>query len=90
MRTASSRMSRTPAYWQHKARPGEVYAVLFPNGGEVALDLSEVAGGQILHMQWLDIKTSSWRAPQTVQAATALNLQAPGGGFWAVLVRALR
>ena len=71
------------------ARPGDVYAVFFPDGGEVTLDVSDIADGRKLRLQWLDIMTSVWRAPQTLQAGTMLDLQAPGGGFRAVLVRPL-
>ena len=71
------------------ARPGDVYAVFFPDGGEVTLDVSDIADGRKLRLQWLDIMTSSWQVPQNLQAGTTLDLQAPGGGFRAVLVRPL-
>ncbi len=71
------------------AQPGDVYAVFFPDGGEVTLDVSDIADGRKLRLQWLDIMTSGWQVPQTLQAGTTLDLQAPGGGFRAVLVRPL-
>jgi len=80
---------QNPAYWQYRGRPVDIYAVFFPDGGEVVLDVSDIADGRQLRLQWLDIMPSGWRAPQTLQAGTTLDLQAPGGSFQAVLVRPL-
>ena len=71
------------------ARPGEVYAVYFPDGGAVTLNVSAVAGGQQLRLQWLNVMESTWLAPQTEAVVSPLKLQSPGEGYWAVLVRSL-
>lgn len=40
-----------------RACPGQQYAVYFPDGGEVKLDVSETEGN--LQLRWLDIENSS-------------------------------
>ena len=66
------------------ADPGCVYAVCFLDGGQVRLDCSAAQGE--LAVRWLDVGASSWSAPETARGAT-LDLQAPGEGFWAVLIQ---
>jgi hypothetical protein len=70
------------------AEPGSQYAVYFPDGGTVKLDISEVQG--TLQIRWLDIDRSTWQKPQTVDGGGALVLRTPGKGHWAVLVRSSR
>ena len=67
------------------AQPGEAYAVYFPNGGQVALDVS-AAQGRPLDVRWLDISHSEWREPRNIDAAETLELTAPSEDHWAVLV----
>jgi hypothetical protein len=66
------------------AEPGRQYAVYFPDGGQVTLDVSEAKG--TLQVRWLDISRSAWQEPQTVDAGGTLELKTPGKGHWAVLV----
>jgi hypothetical protein len=68
------------------ADPGRQYAVYFPDGGAVTLDVSAAQG--LLEVRWLDINRSTWQPPQTVTPARALELKTPGKGHWAVLVLA--
>jgi hypothetical protein len=70
------------------AEPGEQYAVYFPDGGTVKLDISEAQG--TLQIRWLDIDRSTWRKPQTVEGGGALELRTPDKGHWAALVRSSR
>ncbi len=70
------------------ADPGRQYAVYFPDGGTVKLDVSEAKS--ILHIQWLDIDRSTWQQPQAIDGGKTLELKTPGKGHWAVLVRADR
>jgi hypothetical protein len=67
------------------AKPGERYAVFFPDGGEVKLDVSAAQGS--LQIRWLDIARSTWREPQTVNGGAILELKTPGKGQWAALLR---
>ncbi len=69
------------------AEVGRKYAVYFPDGGEVELDVSAVRGS--LQVHWLDVAHSTWREPQTVAASGTLELQAPGRGHWGVLLRSV-
>jgi hypothetical protein len=66
------------------AEPGRQYAVYFPDGGGVKLDVSVAEGA--LQVRWLDIHRSTWQEPQTVDGGGALELKAPGKGHWAVLI----
>lgn len=67
--------------------PGQQYAVYFPDGGSVELDLTQYRGASFA-MKWLDIGASSWRQSQRVVGGEeALMLKAPGEGHWAVLIR---
>jgi hypothetical protein len=68
------------------AEPGRQYAVYFPDGGEVKLDVSEAKG--TLQVRWLDIDRSRWQEPQTVTGGGTLELKTPGKGHRAVLVLA--
>ena len=66
--------------------PGRQYAVYFPNGGLVKINLS-AARGQ-LRSTWLDISNSRWMRETVVRGGAAATLQAPGQGHWAVLIKA--
>jgi hypothetical protein len=68
------------------AAPGRQYAVYFPDGGQVTLDVSAARGS--LQVRWLDISRSAWQDPQTVDGSRTLELRTPGKGHWAVLVLA--
>lgn len=66
---------------------GKQYAVYFPGGGAVKLDVSAADGP--LDVRWLDIERSAWQEAQTTGGGQ-LELKAPGPGQWAVLVSAQR
>jgi hypothetical protein len=66
------------------AQPGKQYAVYFPDGGQVKLDVSAARG--TLEVRWLDIARSTWQKSQTVGASKTLDLKSPNQGPWAVLV----
>ena len=66
------------------AEPGRQYAVYFPAGGAVRLDVSATPG--TLQVRWLDVGRSAWQAPQTVAGGATLELRTPGQGHWAVLI----
>ncbi|MGH2354404.1 MAG: hypothetical protein ACRDJN_22585, partial [Chloroflexota bacterium] len=83
--------SRNEAYCT--ANPGEAYAVFFPDGGNVLLDVSAVstAGGRGVTVRWLDIRGCRWTgepAPAEPEG-TRLRLVTPEeDGYWAAVVRA--
>ena len=66
------------------AEPGRQYAVYFPGGGQVKLDVSAARGP--LQVRWLDVNRSAWQESQTVDGGGKLNLTAPGKGHWAVVI----
>ena len=70
------------------AHPGEKYAVFFPDGGDVLLDVTAMGDHQ-LTIRWLDIRASRWSEPVQVEADQGgLRLQTPQEeGYWAVIVR---
>ena len=84
-----SNRSRNEAYCT--ANPGTDYAVFFPDGGDVRLDVS-AAEGRPGTVQWLDIRNCRWTgAPQAVlvDAASAAHLVTPAEeGYWAAVIKA--
>lgn len=67
------------------ANPGAEYAVYFPNGGEVTLDISKLKKPAVA--RWLDIMKSRWLDSQRVEGKSKLTLRCPSQGYWAVLVQ---
>ncbi len=66
------------------ADPGKQYAVYFPDGGSVLLDLS--AGEGPFRARWLDVLENRWAEEATVQGGEPARLAAPSEGQWVVLV----
>ena len=66
------------------ANPGKEYAVYFPNGGSVDLQISNQ--GKI-KMKWLNIAETEWTKEETIGTEDKITLSAPGKGHWAVLVK---
>jgi len=75
------------------ANPGKEWAVFFPDGGNVLLDVSH-AGGKRLALRWLDIRRSTWHEEISGEALAVdadgfLRLVTPTEeGYWAALVQA--
>jgi len=66
------------------ANQGKEYAVYFPDGGEVTVDISSLKGSAVI--RWLKISTSEWKKQQAVQGGRKATLHSPGKGHWAVLI----
>jgi len=66
------------------ANPGKEYAVFFPDGGAVTLDLSGCSGNW--KASWLDISRSQWTKEEALKGGGKVNLTAPEAGYWAVLI----
>ncbi|MFV2070295.1 MAG: hypothetical protein ACC645_25290, partial [Pirellulales bacterium] len=62
---------------------GQQYAVYFPDGGSVELDLTDVTG--TFRQRWLNIEKSQWGDPAEVKTGAKVPLAPPGRGHWAVL-----
>jgi hypothetical protein len=67
-----------------RARPGRDYAVYFPDGGSVTVDLG--APGVEASLTWLDVLTGRWTRPASVEVSPTTSLDAPGSGHWIALV----
>ena len=68
------------------ADPGRAYALFFPDGGDLHLDVSACDDAQ-LEVTWLDVRSCEWHAPTEVAAEGRLHLATPcEEGYWAVLV----
>jgi hypothetical protein len=65
---------------------GEAYAVYFPDGGAVTLDLEETTGS--FRVRWLNIAERRWQEATTVEGGGPVALDAPGDGDWGVLLQA--
>ena len=70
------------------AEPGSHYAVYFPDGGAVKLDVSAAPGP--LAVRWLDINRAAWHEPRTADSGEMLELAPPRGGHWAVTVKSIQ
>ena len=66
------------------AVPGSAYAVYFPNGGSVTVDLSE--GRDEFTLRWIDIDASEWTGEETIGAEPAVRLETPTDGHWSALI----
>ncbi len=70
------------------ANPGKEYAVYFPKGGSVDLNLS--ANGKTdtktVKIRWLNIHNSKWRQEEKIPFSDSITLTAPTEVHWAVLI----
>jgi hypothetical protein len=66
------------------ADPGKQYAVYFPDGGSVTLDLSAAKGAY--RARWLEIERSRWSKEATIDGGKPAPLKAPSSGQWVVLI----
>jgi len=66
------------------AKPGKEYAVYFPNGGGVVLDLGDATNSFVA--KWLDIARSKWGPAKGLERGGRVTLHAPGKGHWVVLI----
>jgi hypothetical protein len=62
---------------------GEQYAVYFPRGGSVTLELPADSGPY--RLQWLDVRTSAWGDSEEIRGPKA-TLKAPGDGPAAAVI----
>jgi len=68
------------------ADPGRQYAVYFPAGGSVRLDLAGCAGE--LELRWLDADAAQWSGPTQRRSIQKPGLDAPGPGQWIAVLTA--
>jgi len=61
------------------------YAVYFPRGGEVTLNVKEARGK--LSARWYDVDRGRWQPAETPEGGRTVPLRTPGNGQWAVVLR---
>ena len=64
---------------------GTQYAVFFPAGGAVGLDLEGAAGP--FRLKWLDIRNSTWTRVSTMEGGRVIQLEPPDARLWLALVQ---
>ena len=71
------------------ANPGREYAVYFPNGGSVNIDLSNSRkrNTQKGTVRWLDIAKSEWMQEIEILFSDGVTLSTPSQAHWAVLIQ---
>ncbi len=71
------------------ANPGKEYAVYFPKGGSVDIDLSafEKTDTETLLVRWLNIRKGEWKQQKEIPFNDSITLTAPTESHWAVLIQ---
>ncbi len=70
------------------AEPGNTYAVVFLDGGQVQLDVSALQRERV-RLRWLNVEASEWsEEAEGLREDGRVNLRAPGAGFWLAMVAA--
>jgi hypothetical protein len=65
---------------------GREFALYFPEGGSVALDLRQLTGS--FSVTWLDIMNSRWQRAPASQGGGTVRLTAPTADHWIVILKA--
>ena len=66
------------------ADPGSHYALYFPDGGSVELDLRDHSGR--FQGRWIDVGTGQWGPETEYEAGDWTTIASPGEGHWAVAI----
>ena len=66
------------------ANPPEEYALYFPDGGAVTLDIQESTGA--FRESWIEIDTAEWTDPVVRDGTATLDIESPGSGHWGVVL----
>ena len=67
------------------ANPGTEYAVYFPSGGSVDLDLRDVSGP--LSLRWYAIEKGEWTVSASLEGGRQTRLITPGDGSRVALIQ---
>jgi hypothetical protein len=63
---------------------GYSYALYFPTGGKVMVDVSSAKG--LLDIRWIDIDFGEWGPIQSVKGGNKISVATPGKGNWAAAI----
>ncbi len=66
------------------ARVGSAYALYFPNGGSVRLNLGGVTGR--FRLRWIDVAKGDWGPETMLTAGSRVPIQPPAAGHWAAAI----
>lgn len=66
------------------ANPERKFAVYFPDGGEVTLDVRD--HGKRCQVRWLNIMKSEWGESRPANSRTTVTLECPSKDYWVALV----
>jgi hypothetical protein len=80
-------MSREEGEAYCRATPGEEYAVYFPDGGEIELDLSDFKREPVV--VWLNVLSSEWSEQESLPKSK-FKIAAPGKGHRIALIKESR
>ena len=65
--------------------PGREYAVYFPYGGSIDLDISALQGDASL--VWCDVLNAKWSVSKGIKSSKSLKLDCPGTGHWIAVIK---
>jgi hypothetical protein len=68
------------------ANPGKTYAVYFPAGGEITLDLSRAHSG--MQVRWINIDAGKWAATDVIRGGGPVKLVCPNKANFAAAITA--
>ncbi|MCL4219139.1 MAG: hypothetical protein KJ052_19330, partial [Candidatus Hydrogenedentes bacterium] len=63
-----------------RAKAGEKYALYFPDGGEVQLDLRAAPGS--CDGRWIDLDAGAWGESFTLEGGARVSIATPGKRGW--------
>jgi hypothetical protein len=66
------------------ANPGKAYALYFPAGGSVGLDLGKHKGRFAIH--WIDTETGEWAEKVKIKGGGIATVAAPDDRPWAAVI----
>jgi len=66
------------------ADPGRAYALYFPKGGSVGLDLAAAAGR--FQLRWIDVGSGEWAESDAIDGGGVVTIRAPGDGHWVAVI----
>lgn len=66
------------------AKPGKVYAMYFPAGGNVGLDLRQEKGRFTIH--WIDTQTGEWAEKMKLKGGETVTIAAPNEQAWVAAI----
>ncbi|RKU28355.1 hypothetical protein C6497_09040 [Candidatus Poribacteria bacterium] len=71
------------------ANPGKEYAVYFPKGGSVDLNLNvkDEKDAKTVRLRWININKSEWKLEKKMSFKDSITLTQPTDSHWAVLVQ---